>query len=51
MQMMERPDGNNTPPEMSNGETPPEKPSGSENNTNRLEPPAKNNSEANSISN
>ena len=28
MQMMERPDGNNAPPEMPNGETPPNKPDG-----------------------
>ena len=44
MQMMERPDGNNALPEMSNEETPPEKPSSSENDTNRPEPPSKNNS-------
>lgn len=41
MQMMERPDGNNAPPEMSNGETPSEKPSGSENDSNRKEPSEK----------
>ena len=51
MQMMERPDGNNAPPEMSNGETPPEKPSGSENDTNRPEPPSKNNFVTNNSSN
>ena len=43
MQMMERPDGNNAPLEMPNGETPPEKPSGSENDSNRPEPPSNNN--------
>ena len=51
MQMMERPDGNNAPPEMPNGETPLEKPSGTENDTNRPEPPSNNNSSTNKSSN
>ena len=41
MQMMERPDG----------ETPPEKPSGTENDSNRPEPPSKNNSSSNNKTN
>ena len=51
MQMMQRPDGNNAPPEMPNGETPKELPSGTENDTNRPELPSKNNSRANNSSN
>lgn len=50
MQIMQRPDGEN-PPEMPNGETPPEKPSGAENDTNRPEPPSKNNPSTNNSSN
>ena len=41
MQMMERPDG----------ETPPDKPSGTENDSNRPEPPSKNNSSTNNKTN
>lgn len=41
MQMMERPDG----------ETPPEKPSGTDNDSNRLEPPSKNNSNSSNKTN
>ena len=41
MQMMERPDGKE-PPEMQNGETPPEKPDGTENSNNKKEPPSNN---------
>lgn len=41
MQMMQRPDG----------EAPPEKPRGTENDTNRPEPPSKNNSSTNNTAN
>lgn len=41
MQMMEKP----------NGEKPPEKPSGTENDTNRPEPPSKNNSSTSNTAN
>ena len=51
IQMMERPDENNALPEMSNEETPPEKTSGSENDTNKPKPPSKNNSSTNNSSN